>query len=158
ADQREGRRGPRHHRGFQRAGDLRRHGRRGNLVVPIHIPSAGPGRQPAGDVIPPSESTPMTKAIRLHLESLEARRTPAPLVAPFRLIYRAVDGNRVSFRFSKPVLSPGNVNSVFGFDSGAVAGDNSAGQQLQVIALTVLGPAAAGMSITITAAAGAAGG
>src|SRR5436309_9446565 len=85
-----------------------------------------------------------------RLESLESRLAPATLVNPTTLTYQDVDGDNVTVRFSKPVLSNVNADNVFFFDTGSVNGDNSTPQQLQEIGLFNLtpgGPDPAGVGI-----------
>ncbi len=88
------------------------------------------------------------RAVPLRLECLEGRDAPATLVGGNKVTYQDVDGDNVSVTFSKPILSAGNVDSVFG--AGFVNGNNNTKQQLQKIDLTGIG-AAAGTTITLTA-------
>src|SRR6266568_748094 len=91
----------------------------------------------------------------LQLEALELREAPATLVSPSKLTYQDIDGDNVAVTLSKPILNPGNVNSVFLFDAGSANGDNTLKQQLRTIDLTGLGVTAAGASITTSAVASA---
>jgi hypothetical protein len=88
----------------------------------------------------------------LSLEALEFREVPAALVNASTLTYQDVDGDAVRVTFSKPILTAGNVNTVFRFDTGSVDGSNTARQQLQSIDLTSLGAAAKSVGITTAAA------
>jgi hypothetical protein len=66
------------------------------------------------------------------------------------LTYKDVDGDTVTIRLSKPVLTQSNVNSVFTFDTGAgsVNGDNTTAQRLQTLDLTAFSN---GLSVKISA-------
>jgi hypothetical protein len=86
----------------------------------------------------------------LQLEPLENRDAPATLVSATKLTYQDIDGDNVTVTLSKPLLNPGNVDSIFLFDTGNVNNVNTARQQLQTIKLTSVG-AAAGTSITTVA-------
>src|SRR5262249_45298935 len=88
---------------------------------------------------------------RLCLEELESRLTPSVLGAPDSLTYQDVDGDLVTVRLSRKVLSGANVNSVFRFEPPGI--DSAAPQQLQEIRLDALGPGAAGLSLAVTVAA-----
>ncbi|HJZ93151.1 MAG TPA: hypothetical protein VKE40_19900 [Gemmataceae bacterium] len=88
----------------------------------------------------------------LRLEPLESREVPATLVNASTLTYQDVDGDTVRVSFSKAILTPGNVNTVFIFDTGTADSGNSTGQQLRRIDLTGLGATATGVGITTTAA------
>jgi hypothetical protein len=76
---------------------------------------------------------------------------PATLVSPTTLTYQDVDGDNVTVKFSKPLLTVGNVNAVFQFNAFGVFGNNFSKQQLWKIDLTGLGSAAAGTAFTQTA-------
>lgn len=71
---------------------------------------------------------------RLNLQPLEAREVPATLLGPTRISYQDVDGDTVTVAFSKPILTPTNVNTIFTFNTGLVNGTNNP-QQLQSINL-----------------------
>ncbi len=58
----------------------------------------------------------------------------ATLVAANKLTYQDADGDNVEVTLSKPVLTAGNVNSIFTFDTGPIAG-NGTKQQLRTINL-----------------------
>ena len=73
---------------------------------------------------------------RLRLDALESRLSPATLVNPTTLTYQDVDGDKVTVKFSKPILNANNVDSIFTFNSGAVNGSNASPQSLQRITLT----------------------
>src|SRR5262249_16749717 len=88
----------------------------------------------------------------LRLEPLDSREVPATLVNASTLTYQDVDGDTVRVSFSKAILTPGNVNTVFIFDTGTADSGNSTGQQLRRIDLTGLGATATGVGITTTAA------
>lgn len=92
--------------------------------------------------------------LSLRLEPLESRHAPATLVSPTTVTYQDADGDAVTVVLSRPVLTPGNVNTVFHFDTGDVSGDNTVKQQLQRIDLTGLPPAPLGVRVTATAANG----
>src|SRR5262245_24139195 len=47
---------------------------------------------------------------RLGMECLEAREVPATFVSGTTLTYQDVDGDDVTVRFSKSILTAGNVN------------------------------------------------
>lgn len=81
---------------------------------------------------------------------LENRVLLASLVSSTKLTYQDIDGDDVSVTFSKPVLTVGNVNSIFQFNTGTVNGSNAVPQQLRQINLVgVVG--AAGTTITTVA-------
>ncbi|MBO0701067.1 MAG: hypothetical protein J2P46_21910, partial [Zavarzinella sp.] len=56
--------------------------------------------------------------LSLRLEPLEPRHAPATLVSPTTVTYQDADGDNVTVVLSRPVLTPGNVNTVFHFDTG----------------------------------------
>jgi hypothetical protein len=87
----------------------------------------------------------------LRVDELERRDAPATLVNPFKVTYQDADGDDVSVTFSKPLLTAGNVNTVFTFNAGSVDGSNALPQQLWAIDLTGLGAAAAVTAVTVTA-------
>jgi hypothetical protein len=87
---------------------------------------------------------------RLGVEPLEPREVPATLVGPTTLTYRDADGDNVTVTFSKPILTAGNVNTVFAFDAGSVNGNNAAKQLLEKITLTGVA-GAAGTTVTTSA-------
>src|SRR5262245_41147199 len=84
----------------------------------------------------------------LSVEELEARLARATLVAAMTLTYQDADTDEVTVRLSRPLLTAANIDSVFTFDTGPVAG-NGTPQQLRTIDLTSL--AAEGVSLAITA-------
>src|SRR5262245_25443025 len=88
---------------------------------------------------------------RLAVEPLEHREVPATLVSPTTVTYQDIDGDNVIVKLSKPLLTAGNVNTVFTFNVDGVFNSNLAKQQLWNIGLTSLGGAAAGTAITVTA-------
>jgi len=93
----------------------------------------------------------LVRRARLAVESLEGREVPATLVSPTTLTYQDVDGDNVTVKLSKPLLSVGNANAIFTFNAGGVFGNNFTKQQLWKIDLTPLGGAAAGTVVTVTA-------
>src|SRR5262245_55818849 len=105
--------------------------------------------------LPPRGLSMGCRAKILRVEPLEGRVAPATLVSPTRVTYQDVDGDAVTVTVSRPVLTLGNVNTVFTFGAGGVSGDNSTPQQLRSINLTTLEAAAKGMSINVTAVPGA---
>jgi hypothetical protein len=91
-----------------------------------------------------------TNRARLNLEPLEIRATPATMVNSTTLTYQDVDGDNVRVTFSKPILTAGDVNSIFTFGAGNVNGSNAAKQQLMLIDLMNVANAS-GTGITVTA-------
>jgi hypothetical protein len=92
-------------------------------------------------------------AVRLRVEHLELRHTPATLVSPTTLTYQDADADHVTVTFSKAILNADEVNDVFTFDTGnvTVPGDNTVRQQLRTINLSLPGLLAAGTNVTVTA-------
>lgn len=94
------------------------------------------------------------------LEALESRIAPATLVNPTTLTYHDSDGDLVTVKLSKPLLtSLATANTVFHFDTGVVVASgmpDATPQQLQTIDFTGQ-TAFAGGGVTVTAALGAAG-
>ncbi len=88
------------------------------------------------------------------IEPLEARIAPATLVNPTTVTFQDSSGQTATVTISKGLFTSQNVNHVFGFNTGAVTGDNSAMQQLQLLDIDALGHAARGISVSITAASG----
>jgi hypothetical protein len=80
------------------------------------------------------------------VETLESRTLLATLVSANQLTYQDADGDNVEVTFSKPILTPANVNTIFTFNSGTVNGSNATKQQLLKINL-VGAPGAAGTTI-----------
>lgn len=81
------------------------------------------------------------------IEPLESRIAPATLVNPTTLTFHDQDGDDVTLKFSKPVLtSIAIANAVLKFDTGTVDADatNDTAQQLQLIDLTALPVGVAG--------------
>ena len=91
--------------------------------------------------------TPLTSAA----QGTVGGSVPATLVNASTLTYQDADGDTVTVKLSKPLLSAGNADNVFGFDTGKVNGDNSLKQQLQHIDLGSFAAAGNGTNITITA-------
>jgi hypothetical protein len=105
------------------------------------------GRNNDGRVLSP------TGDLRLHeidaaFLAAALATTSAKLVNATTVTYDDIDGDHVTVRLSKPLLTAGNVNTVFTFNTGAVNDGVLARQQLQLIDLTDL--AAAGVSVTVT--------
>src|SRR5262245_48361995 len=96
-------------------------------------------------------TNPLARRARLQVEPLEGRDAPATLVSPTTVTYQDADGDQVRVVFSRPVLTPANVNAVLTFNAGKVDGKNAGRQQLQRMDLTVVGPAAAGSALSVTA-------
>ncbi len=76
----------------------------------------------------------------------------ATLVNSTTVTYEDTDGDHVTVKLSKPLLTAGNVNTVFTFDTGLVNDGVNARQQLQLLDLRSL--AAAGVRVTVTVAPG----
>lgn len=72
----------------------------------------------------------------------------AQMVNASTVTYLDSDGDKVTVKFSKPVLTAGNVNDVFTFDTGSVGGSN-AWQQLRLLDLRSLGTTGLGVTITV---------
>jgi hypothetical protein len=87
------------------------------------------------------------------IEPLESRIAPATLVNPTTLTFHDQDGDDVTLKFSKPVLtSIATANAVLKFNTGTVDADarNDTVQQLQLIDLTALpAGAATGLGFTL---------
>ena len=94
---------------------------------------------------------PRHRSATLSVQELEGRFAPATLVGATKVTYQDADGDNVAVVFSKPILNSGNVNDVFEFNTGGANGNNAIKQKLQSMNLTVLGLAAAGTAITVTA-------
>src|SRR4051794_10302794 len=92
------------------------------------------------------------------LEALESRIAPATLVNPTTLTYHDSDGDLVTVKLSKPLLtSLATANTVFHFDAGVVVASGAPDvtpQQLQTIDFTGQ-TAFAGGGVTVTSALGA---
>lgn len=86
----------------------------------------------------------------LTVEQLETRFAPATLVNSTTVTYRDLDGDDVSIKFSKPILTDVNKEVILQFESDGITGDNSVGQRLVRIYLDGV-IEAAGTSITTTA-------
>src|SRR5262249_48060090 len=80
----------------------------------------------------------VSRRVRLQVECLERRDAPAILMSATKLVYQDVDGDDVAVKFSKPILTAVNANTIFTFDTGAgaVNGSKAAKEQLQKIDLT----------------------
>jgi hypothetical protein len=88
----------------------------------------------------------------LKLEPLDIRATPATMVNSTTLTYQDADGDSVKVVFGKALLTAGDANSIFKFDTGNVNGSNSTKQQLLEIDLAPI-TIAPGTTVTVTAAA-----
>jgi hypothetical protein len=87
----------------------------------------------------------------LHCEPLEDRRLMATLVNPTTLSYQDIDGDNVTVKFSKPILTSSAVaNNIFDFSVGNVNNSNALKQQLREIDLGSLA-SVAGTTISVTA-------
>lgn len=88
---------------------------------------------------------------RLAPEALEDRRLLATLVNSSTMTYQDIDGDQVTVRFSRPILTSAAVaNTVFDFSVGSINGNNLIKQQLRQ--LSVLGVAGASdTNVTLTA-------
>lgn len=64
------------------------------------------------------------------LESLEDRIAPVALIDGSTVTYQDADGDLVTVKFSKKVLTQDNVNDFFEFDNGSVNGSDTAPQAL----------------------------
>jgi hypothetical protein len=82
---------------------------------------------------------------------LESRWCPATLVSPTKVTWQDVDGDIVTCKLSRPLLTADTADSVFAFSIGTVNGDNSVPQVLTSLNLFSLGGAASGLSVTIKA-------
>ncbi len=97
------------------------------------------------------------RPVHSSLESLEGRIAPATLINPTTVTYQDFDGDIVTVKFTKSLLTNSTIaGNVLKFDTLGVDGSNATGQQLQLIDLTVapivLGKSLAlGTGITITA-------
>lgn len=87
----------------------------------------------------------------LQYEALENRRVMATLVNSTTVTYQDIDGDDVTVKFSRPVLTSQAVaNNVFGFSVGSVNNSNALKQQLNEIDLASIA-AAAGTTISLNA-------
>jgi hypothetical protein len=85
----------------------------------------------------------------VSIEALEDRIAPASLLPGGKIVtFTDQDGDDVTVKFSKPILTNANVGSIFKFDNGF--GDTGP-QFLKSLALSGLGPEANGVNVTITA-------
>jgi hypothetical protein len=103
-------------------------------------------------VFRPSRPSRKQRYARPALQALETRETPATLMSPTMVTYQDTDGDNVTVRFSKPVLTAANVNTVFHFNVDGVFGNSLAKQQLWEIDLAALGNAAQGTAASVLAA------
>jgi len=85
----------------------------------------------------------------LRCEHLEHRDAPATLVGNTKVTYQDFDGDNVAVVFTKPILSAGNVDAIFG--AGFVTGDTTTKQTVSKIDLTSVAGAAQGVGITTSA-------
>lgn len=83
------------------------------------------------------------------IETLEDRIAPATLLPGGKVVtFTDSDGDDVTVKFSKPILTDANVGSIFIFDN---AFTDSGPQLLKTLVLRDLGPEANGVNVTITA-------
>jgi hypothetical protein len=88
-----------------------------------------------------------------RVELLEGREVPATLVNASTVTFRDVDGDDVTVKLTRPLLTDtATADLVLDFNVGSVDGSNAAGQQLQAANLFALGAAAQGVGLTVTAA------
>lgn len=90
----------------------------------------------------------MTPRRLLTIESMELRDVPATLISATTLTYRDVDGDNVTVKFSKPILTAANASTIFTFDTAFAA---ATGQQLQSINLASVAATATGTTVFTTA-------
>jgi hypothetical protein len=82
------------------------------------------------------------------VEELESRWSPATLVNASTVTWQDVDGDTVSCKLSRPLLTPANSGDVFTFSPNLVTPGNGR-QTLTALNLFNLGPAANGIGVTI---------
>lgn len=99
----------------------------------------------------PSNRINAKNPIRLYLRGLEARNAPATLVNPTQLTYQDIDGDNVTVSLTRPIPAVTDISTVFVFENGFAAGDNSIKQKLQRIDLTSFGNVVAGTMIKTVA-------
>ena len=104
---------------------------------------------------------PAARQVVSSIEGLEGRIAPATLINVSTLQYTDFDGDTVTVKFNKNVLTDlASANAVFKFDAGTVlAGPtlDPTAQQLRLIDLTQIAATANGVSFTVTATPGATG-
>jgi hypothetical protein len=86
-----------------------------------------------------------------RIEILEQRIAPATLVSPTVVTYTDLQHDKVTITATQPIFYASTVNSVLGFNIGAVHGNNSVPQQLETIDLAHIASQAAGTSLTVNA-------
>jgi hypothetical protein len=86
-----------------------------------------------------------------QLEQLERRDAPASYVNSTTLTYQDADGDNVRVTFSRPLLTPANVGTIFTFNAFGVTGSNAFPQQLWEIDLNSVGAGANGIGIKVSA-------
>jgi hypothetical protein len=85
----------------------------------------------------------------LSIEALEDRIAPASLLPGGKIVtFTDQDGDDVTVKFSKPILTAANVGSIFIFDNTFA---DTGPQFLQALELHDLGPEANGVNVTISA-------
>ena len=85
------------------------------------------------------------------IELLEARVAPATLAGHNVITYTDTDGDHVTVKFSKPLLTDAaEANAIFTFDTGTVSGSNLAPQVLEKIDLSAGGFDKVGIVVTVT--------
>jgi len=89
---------------------------------------------------------------RAAVEPLEARIAPASLASATQVTFLDSNGDIATVTISKPLFTAANINKVFTFDTGSVDGTLSTRQLLETIDIDILGYAATGLNISITAA------
>lgn len=101
----------------------------------------------------PVRREPSPRKVVSSIEGLEGRIAPATLVSPAMVTYTDVDGDLVTVKFSKNLLtSLATANGVFDFNTGSVqSGADATAQQLWLLDLSSFGAAATGLSISISA-------
>ena len=87
---------------------------------------------------------------RHNIDALEPRTLLASLVSATKLMYQDIDGDNVTVTLSKPVLTAGNVNSIFTFNTSNVDGSTATKQNLRTINLVGVA-GVAGTTITTAA-------
>lgn len=84
------------------------------------------------------------------IEALEARIAPATLLPGGKVVtFTDIDGDAVTVKFSKSVLTAGNVGGIFAFSGSTFASTGK--QKLSALLLANLGAAANGVDITVSA-------
>lgn len=92
---------------------------------------------------------PATVRLPSLIEPLEARVAPAILVSPSVATFRDLDGDLVTVKLSKPLLTGANFSDVFSFLGGNYV-DNDTPQSFLSLDLYELGTAANGLNVTVS--------